>query len=149
LRSCAKAERAVGVRCMLDTNILVSAALFPQSLCAAAYMRAVAPPFEGVVCGYILEELRRVFLLKFPHRLEAYAGFVGLLLQAVEVVATPPEGAYAERERQLGDIKDRPILRAALAANVAFLITGDKGFLLSPLQKPKMLSAAEFLRLGC
>ena len=32
------------MKCMLDTNILVSAALFPGSISAMAYMKAVTPP---------------------------------------------------------------------------------------------------------
>jgi len=37
------------MKCMLDTNILVSAALFPNSVTAAAYMKAVAPPHKSSV----------------------------------------------------------------------------------------------------
>jgi len=134
------------MRCMLDTNVLVSAALFPQSVSAAAYMRAVLPPFHSVVCSYVLEELRCVFLAKFPHRMEAYARFVEAMALSVEVVSTPPEEARTESEGQLWDVKDRPILRAALAANVEVLLTGDKGFLEARIERPLILSAAAFLK---
>jgi putative PIN family toxin of toxin-antitoxin system len=131
---------------MLDTNILVSAALFPQSVSAAAYMRAVLPPYKCLVCVHVLEELRRVFAQKFPHRMEALEYFISAMASSVEVVAVPPEEARAESESLIRDIKDRPILRAALAAQAEILISGDKDFLEAPLERPKVLSAAAFLR---
>lgn len=135
------------MRCMLDTNILVSAALFPESVCAAAYMKAVVFPWRCVVCRYTLDELGRVFAAKFPHRLEAYAVFAALLAMSAEVVSVPPEGAAAQEEGRLRDATDRPILRAALAADVDVLVTGDKGFLKAALQRPKVVSAAGFLEI--
>lgn len=32
------------MRCLIDTNILISAALFPDSVPARAFMKAVSPP---------------------------------------------------------------------------------------------------------
>lgn len=48
-------------------------------------------------------------------------------------------------KKKIRDAKDRPILRAALAAHVDFLLTGDKDFLEAAIVKPKIVSAAEFL----
>ncbi|MCL2626810.1 MAG: PIN domain-containing protein [Cystobacterineae bacterium] len=134
------------MKCMLDTNVLVSAALFPEGTCAAAYVRAVMPPCKSVVCDYVLDELTRVFQRKFPHQLEALERFVSQLALSVEIVPTPPEAERAENESVLSDAADRPILRAALAAGVDLLITGDKGFLEAALDKPLCLSAAAFLQ---
>jgi len=133
------------MRCMVDTNVLVSAALFPKGTCAAAYMRAVLPPFQPLVCTYILEELRRVFFEKFPARTEAYLRFAEALTLSVEVCETPT--APTAEESCLGDVADRPILRAALLAGAEFLLTGDKGFAAAGLQKPRVVSAAAFLAL--
>jgi len=43
------------------------------------------------------------------------------------------------------DVNDRPILRAALKAKVDVLITGDKDFLESGVETPKIVTAAEFI----
>ncbi|MCL2831118.1 MAG: putative toxin-antitoxin system toxin component, PIN family [Betaproteobacteria bacterium] len=131
---------------MLDTNILVSAALFPKSVSAMAYMKAVVPPYRSVVCDYSMEELRRVFNEKFPHRILDHDRFVSMMALSVEIVFTPPEEECEESENQIRDAKDRPILRAALAAKVDVLITGDKDFLEARIDKPEILSAGEFLQ---
>jgi putative PIN family toxin of toxin-antitoxin system len=132
---------------MPDTNILVSAALFPNSVTAAAYMKAVAPPHKSVVCDYAMEELRRVFNEKFPRRIPDYEKFVSIMALTVEIVYTPPEEEQAKDEGKVRDAKDRPILRAALAAKVDVLITGDKDFWESGIATPQTLSAAEFLKI--
>jgi predicted nucleic acid-binding protein len=38
------------MKCLLDTNILVSASLFPNSVPAQAYFKAVTSPNIGMVC---------------------------------------------------------------------------------------------------
>jgi predicted nucleic acid-binding protein len=50
-----------------------------------------------------------------------------------------------EVEMKIRDISDRPILRAAIAANVDVIITGDKDFLESGVSKPRIMTAAEFV----
>ena len=134
------------MKCMMDTNILVSAALFPNSISAGAYMKAVAPPHKSVVSDYSMEELRRVFNEKFPHRIQDHDRFVSMMAVSVEIVFTPPEEECAESENKIRDAADRPILRAALAAKVDVLITGDKDFLDAKIDNPKILSASEFLQ---
>ncbi len=62
------------MRLLIDTNILVSAALFPDSVPAKAFTKAVTPPHEAVVCDYSLDEMRRVFNRKFPQRLATLSG---------------------------------------------------------------------------
>jgi len=133
------------MRILIDTNILISAALFPQSVPARAYMKAATPPHDAVVCDYSMDELRRVYNRKFPHRIQDFERFVSLLALTVEIVATPPKEEQAHDENLIRDIKDRPILRAAVAARVDALLTGDKDFLESSITVPKIITAAEFL----
>ena len=63
------------MRLLVDTNILVSAALFPDSVPARAFMKAVTPPHDAVVCDYSLDEMRRVYNRKFPHKLQDFERF--------------------------------------------------------------------------
>ena len=48
-------------------------------------------------------------------------------------------------ENKIRDVKDRPILRAAIHANADVLLTGDKDFLESGLHTPKIMTASDFL----
>jgi len=133
------------VRCFLDTNILISAGLFPKSLPAAALKKALTPPNVAIVCDYSLDEMRRVIIKKFPDKLKDLDLFLSRLLDSIELVLTPHE--TDENELKIRDIKDQPILRAAKSANVDLLITGDKDFLESTITKPKIITASKFVNI--
>lgn len=47
--------------------------------------------------------------------------------------------------KKIRDVKDRPILRAALKCNAAYLLTGDRDFLESEIKNPTIISANDFL----
>lgn len=134
------------MRIMLDTNILISAALFPNGRAAQAFLKAMLPPYEPLVCDYIVEELRRKFQEKFPDRMTELEAFLYQALSHIEVVSTP-EAEVAE-ESKLRDPKDRPILRAALNAHADLFLTGDKDFLESSVADPRIVSVAAFLERG-
>ena len=125
------------MKILLDTNILVSAALFPNGVPARAFFKAVTPPYRAVVCDYSLDEFRRVFNNKFPHKIQDYERFISVLALSVEIIFTPPDEEPHANERHIRDIKDRPILRAAIAGKVDAIISGDKDFLESGLAEPK------------
>lgn len=134
------------MRCLIDTNILISAALFPDSVPARAFMKAVSPPHNAVVCDYSLDEMRRVYNRKFPHKIPDFERFLSLLALSVEIVSTPEEAGEGMRDEQkIRDLNDRPIYLAALAAGVDGILTGDKDFLDSGIAHPRMVTAAEFM----
>lgn len=133
------------MRLLIDTNILISAALFPDSIPAKAYMKAVTPPHEAIVCDYSLDEMRRVFNRKFPRRLRDFERFLASLALAARIVRTPEQTESVAKESSIRDVDDRPIFRAAVFANVDAIITGDKDFLESGITTPKNLTASEFL----
>ncbi len=132
------------MRLLIDTNILISAALFPDSVPARAFTKAVTPPHEAVVCEYSLDEMRRVFNRKFPHRLDGFERFVSSLTLAVKIVSTPDQKVRVAGESAIRDVNDRPIFRAAVNAHVDAIITGDKDFLESGIPRPQSLTASEF-----
>ena len=135
------------MKCLIDTNILVSASLFPGSVPAQAFEKAVTFPCDGLVCDYSIDEMRRVYNRKFPHKIHMMESFLFTMLLSVEVVNTPPEDESADSEAAIRDIDDRPILRAALKCNVDVLISGDKDFLESGLTNPLIVRPAEFLEM--
>ena len=49
------------MRIMIDTNIFISAVLFPKGYAAKALFKALALPYQPVVCDYVVDELRRKF----------------------------------------------------------------------------------------
>jgi putative PIN family toxin of toxin-antitoxin system len=136
------------MRCIIDTNILVSASLFPQSVPAQAFSKATAFPNVAVICDYSIDELRRVYNKKFPHKISAMDEFLAVALIAAEIIATPLDEESIADETAIRDAKDRPILRAAVKSDADILISGDKDFLESGIQRPKILNPADFLKLN-
>ncbi len=131
------------MRVMIDTNIFISAALFPNGRVAVALMKALMPPYEPVVCDYVVDELHRKFREKFPDKMVELEAFLFTALQSIKVVSTPEKAT--EAELKIRDVKDRPILRAALDAGADLFLTGDKDFLESKVTDPRIISVSEFL----
>ena len=133
------------MRVLIDSNILVSAIYSPNSVPHQAYKKAVETPYQGLICTFSLEELRLVFNRKFPHRIPQLERFLTEINSVVEIIPISPI-AYADEDK-IRDVKDRPILRAAISAGADILLTGDKDFLESGLHTPRMMTAACFLEL--
>ena len=131
------------MRVMIDTNIFISAALFPNGRVVAALMKALMPPYEPMVCDYVVDELHRKFREKFPDKMVELEAFLFTALQSIKVVSTPEKAT--EAELKIRDVKDRPILRAALDAGADLFLTGDKDFLESKVTDPRIISVSEFL----
>ena len=131
------------MKIMIDTNIIISAALFPNGRAAQAFFKALNPPCQPLVCDYIVDELHRKFREKFPERLTELEAFLFNVLPYIHVVQTPD--AEIQAETVIRDPKDRPILRAALNAHADFFLTGDKDFLESSITDPRIVSVAGFL----
>lgn len=134
------------MKVLIDTNILISAALSNKGKPYQAFIKAVSYPYRGLVCEQNIDELRRIFNRKFPKKLQALDNFLSLALLTLEVVPTPIE-TYTSEE-MIRDANDRPILRAALYAKVDIILTGDKDFLEFGLKNPQIMSAAEFIQLN-
>lgn len=89
--------------------------------------------------------MRRVFNRKFPHKIAVFERFLSMLTLSVKIITTPLEEVEDGDEKKIRDLNDRPIYRAAIFAEVDYILTGDKDFLDSGITKPKMITAAEFI----
>lgn len=130
------------MRVLIDTNVLISAALSANGVPYQAYVKAVTYPNHGLICEQNVDEMKRIFHKKFPNRLAALDRFLSVALLTMELVPIPTDEDIAEL--RIRDVKDRPILRAAIEAGADILLTGDKDFLESGLEKPVIMTPAEF-----
>lgn len=94
------------MRILLDTNTIISAALFPNGRAAQAFFKALQPPYQLLVCDYVVDELHRKFREKFPNRLTELEAFLFNALSFIKLVPTPDEAVSAEQ--RIRDPKDRP-----------------------------------------
>ena len=127
------------MRIMLDTNVIVSAALFSGSKVSIALNRAMRD-HTLIICTYVLEELQALFEYKFPDRLAQLDAFLSKL--SYELCYTP---TVKDSTPDMRDDNDRPILQAAIDAEADVILTGDKDFHALELEHPIILSPAEFL----
>ena len=131
------------MRVLIDTNVLISAALNADGVPYQAYVKAASYPNHGMICEQNVDEMKRIFNKKFPKRLAALDKFLSIALLTLELVPIPTDENMSES--QIRDADDRPILRAAIEAKADVLLTGDKDFLESDLKNPMIITPAEFL----
>lgn len=128
------------MRVMIDTNVLLSALLFPGQR-MNTLINKIAMEHQLVLSSYVVDELMNVTRRKFKGKEEA----VDLLLSQLpyELVYTPKQpipGLFKIR-----DEKDYPVLYSAITEDVDIFITGDRDFDGLGLEKPEIISPAEFL----
>ena len=107
-----------------------------------ALKKALTFPYKAVTADYVLDELRRTFIRKFPNKADKLYQFLFVLCLSVEVV----EVSYETNDDSLNlrDSHDKPVLRAALASRCDVLLTGDKDFLGSGITTPKIMKPKDF-----
>ena len=128
-----------------DTNILFSAMIWPHSKPAQAFYKAASYPNTGIVCLYSVDELRKIIEKKAPQYLFYVEKFLYNTAFSLFFVPVPLE--KCEEELKIRDVKDRPLLRAAIRFGADYFLTGDKDFLESGVQNPKIITASDFLKL--
>lgn len=127
------------MRIMLDTNILVSAFVF-RSRKIYAMINYIIKNHELVLSSYIVDELKDVVALKFPKITEELDEFLTTLSFTL---------VYSPQHIQLGlfeirDAYDYPILYTAIIEGIDVLVTGDKDFDDVDIEKPDIMTVAEF-----
>lgn len=127
-------------RVLVDTNVIVSALLFPNSIPAHAFARVLSSD-RLVLTDWIIDELHEVVGRKWPDRLPALDAF----LDAIPFELAAPTDVSPTTMR---DLNDQPILDAAVAASVDIIVTGDKDFLALAIEQPHIITARQYLDIG-
>ncbi len=109
------------MRVVLDTNVLVSAFLFPGGAPEQVYRMVLAGELELVTSRPLLVELGRVLTEKFGWESDYGEEVIAQLARVGQVVEPPEEIAVVDE-----DPADNRVLEAALAGNVDVIISGDR-----------------------
>lgn len=129
-------------RFVLDTNLLISAALFKRSISRRAFDVAIS---SGTILlsESVLTELRDVFSRSRFDRylsLESRSQFLNEFLEIVEIVE------IAQSISVCRDPKDDKFLELAINGNASYVLTSDQDLLvLHPFREVKILTPADFL----
>ena len=126
---------------MLDTNILFSACFYPSENIGIVF-KTLEKGFEIYIAKHALDELFKVTKRKKIDKEQEVNEFLKEIKYIP--VSTP---ANIENIPNIRDEKDRPILAAAIANDLDYLITGDKDFLVLKdiVKKPKIFTMQEFI----
>jgi putative PIN family toxin of toxin-antitoxin system len=112
-------------RVFLDSNVLFSGLHSPNGAPGLILRRFAEGKVAVVVSQLVLEEVVRTIKAKLPEALPALHRF--LLNAPLEVVENPSSEETA-KWAQMTNAEDAPILAAAVAAQVDYLVTGDQHF---------------------
>jgi putative PIN family toxin of toxin-antitoxin system len=128
------------MRVMLDTNVLISAIVFPNDRMDSLIFKA-SLDHQLVLSSYIVDELLRVTEKKFPSKVKDIDLFLTRL---------PYELVYTPKERKLDlftirDIDDYPVLYSAIVEDVDLFVTGDDDFKDVEIEKPEIITPSEFI----
>ena len=129
---------------MVDTNVLISLLVF-SSKKMPLMMECIFIKHQLVLSSYIVDELKDVVRKKFPDKV----GVVDMLLAKMnyEYVYTPD--ILDETLFEISDAKDYPVLYTAILEDVDILVTGDGDFRDVDVDKPEILTPAEYVERYC
>jgi len=130
------------VRIVLDTNVLVSAILFPGGAPETVFRLALEGKLELVTSPTLLTEFARVLTEKFGHTAPQSRERVRRIVAVAQI---------AEPDTSVHEIDDDPdddrVLGAALASDASVIVSGDKHLLrLGTWRGIRMLAPAAFLK---
>jgi len=128
------------MRVVFDTNILVSALVFPGGQGEAALRRIIEEIDQMALSRPILDETLEVLGRKFARDAEELA-HVAVFLCELAVVVAPKR-----RLRVVKDDPDNRILECAVASRAEAIVTGDKALLaLKRYERTRVLTLREYL----
>ena len=128
------------MRVMVDTNILVSAALFRNGGVSTT-LKEIMSRYSLCICAFSLEELFIVFERKFKHKRSDLDEFLRQL--SYELIYSPLEIDKTGLPL-IRDEKDYPILMSAIDADIDVLVSGDKDFSRVDCERPEILTPLRF-----
>jgi uncharacterized protein len=128
------------MRVVFDTNILVSALVFPGGQGEAALRRVIEEIDQLVLSRPILDELLDILGRKFARDAEELA-HVAVFMSDLAVIVAP--------KRRLRVVKDEPdnrIIECAVAGRADAIVTGDKALLaLKNYRSIRMLALRDYV----
>jgi len=131
-------------RVVFDTNVLISAAVFPGGVPSKSLQKVEVKKATSVTCREILNEFREKLIVKFDYTEEHAEKVIEKIMILSEIV--PITG---ELKVIAADPKDDMVIECAVAGKANYLVTGDRKHLL-PLGhygEVQIVSPSDFLAL--
>ena len=127
------------MRIMVDTNVLISALLFPRSQ-VAMVLADIISRHALVLSSFVVDELKAVVARKFPTKSAA----IDVLLDTMRYEYIPTPRHMDEKLFSIRDEKDYPVLYTAIVSDVDLLVTGDNDFANVNVDHPTIMTPAQY-----
>ena len=128
------------MRVFVDTNIVISAILFPNGKTAKVFSYLLKK-HTVIISSYTKKECEDVFKKKFPLKKELLDIFFdGISFEEFK----SPEEIEEQQYPKIRDIKDLPVLASAILSDSDILITGDKDFEDVKIDKPLIFTPTKY-----
>ena len=128
------------MKVVFDTNILVSALVFPGGRAEAALLRIIEERDQLIVSKPILDELLGVLARKFSRDAEELAR-AAIFLSELAITVRPRQKLHIVK-----DDPDNRVLECALAGRADAIVTGDKELLaLGEYRRVRIVSLRDYL----
>ena len=131
------------MRIFIDTNIILSAALFPEGK-VAVVLSYILETHTVIIASYSIKECTTVFKKKFPDKNKCLKEFLERI--EYEQFETPLK-VDANDYPSIRDISDLPILASAILSDADILLTGDKDFSEIKVKKPLIFTPSQYFEL--
>ncbi len=132
----------IALRLVIDTNILVSAALQPDGLQRTVFRLAITKPARVYVSSVVLDEYREVLRRK---ELQIRKGLQQQLLQLVRNRTYPVTPSLSIHMTK--DPDDSKFLECTDAAGADYLVTGNSRHYPRFWKKTKVITPCEFINI--
>ena len=130
------------MRIVFDTNIFISALIFPESSADEALRKIIQREDHLIISKAILDELLGVLARKFSRDREALAR-IAVLLADIGLLVKP-----GHKINVLSDEADNRILECAVKGQADIIVTGDQAILnLGNYMGIKILSLRQYLEI--
>ena len=131
------------MRVFVDTNIVISAMLFPNGKVAKVFSHLLEKQ-TVIISSYTKEECVEVFEKKFPAKKEQLEIFFdGINFEEFK----SPNKIDEKKYPKIRDIKDLPVLVSAILSDADILLTGDKDFEDIKIDKPLIFTPSKYYEL--
>ena len=126
------------MKVVIDTNVLFSIIVFPSPRLSNLY-EYLEQNHETVIFDYVVDELIEVTSRKRPQSMVTLSAFI----ETIDIRKTTDDDRV--EAITIRDAKDQPILDAALAIDADVILTGDRDFTSLKLDRPRIMTPAEFI----
>jgi uncharacterized protein len=130
------------LRLVIDTNVIISAAIKPESLQRTTFLLAITKPARLYVSRPILEEYAEVLSRPELHIRKGLRQQLRQLIKNHSHIVTP-----SRRLEVAGDPDDNMFLECADSAKADYLVTGNQKHFPIFWKKTKVITPREFISL--